>query len=99
MWVWIKGIFGKQAGKTRHGNSFIRAPNVKRVSRSKGTREILVKHYRKLEMPTTNTTFDAEFEEEVDAWGRGERRCIIKGRQWFRRVAERFHRGRSKRSV
>ena len=39
------------------------------VSSSKGKREVLVKHYRKLGTPTTNkTTFDAEFEREINAW-------------------------------
>ena len=37
------------------------------VSGSKGTREVLVEH-RKLGTPTTNETFGAEFEKEIDAW-------------------------------
>ncbi|MEP5533686.1 hypothetical protein [Ekhidna sp.] len=38
------------------------------VSSSKGKREVLVEHYRKLGTPTANETFDAEFEKEINAW-------------------------------
>ena len=37
-----------------------------------------------------------EFEKEINASARGERRCIRKGRQWFRSITERVHKGRSK---
>ena len=35
---------------------------------SKGKREVLLEHSRKLGTPTTNKTFNAEFEKEVNAW-------------------------------
>ena len=38
------------------------------VSCSKGKREVLVEYHRKPGTPTTNETFDAEFEKEIDAW-------------------------------
>ena len=38
------------------------------VGSSKGKREVLVEHYRKLGTPTTNKTFDTEFETEINAW-------------------------------
>ena len=40
------------------------------VSISEGEREVLVliEHCRKLGTPTTNETFDAEFEKEINAW-------------------------------
>ena len=39
------------------------------VSSSKGKREVLVEHYRKLGTPTANETFDAEFKrKEINAW-------------------------------
>ena len=38
------------------------------VSTSKGKREVLVEYYRKLGTPTSNDTFDAEFDKEIDAW-------------------------------
>ena len=44
------------------------AQNGKMVSSSKGKRGVLVEHYCKLGTPTTNETFDAEFEKEIDAW-------------------------------
>ena len=34
----------------------------------KGKREVLEEHYRKLGTPTTNKTFDAKFEKEINAW-------------------------------
>ena len=37
-------------------------------SSSKGKREVLVEHYRKLGTSTANETFDAEFEKEINAW-------------------------------
>ena len=36
------------------------------VSSSKGKREVLVEHYRKVGTPTTNKTFHAEFEKEIN---------------------------------
>ena len=39
--------------------------------------------------PTANEMFDAELEKDVESVGRGERRCIGKGRQWFRRDTQR----------
>ena len=68
MWVGIKGILGKQAGEADTGIATLRAQNGIMVSSSKGKREVLVEHYRKLGTPTTNETFDAEFEKEIDAW-------------------------------
>ena len=38
------------------------------VGSSKGKREVLVEHYRKLGTPAANETFDAEFEKEINAW-------------------------------
>ena len=38
------------------------------VSSSKGKRNILVQHYRRLGTPTANETFDAEFEKEINTW-------------------------------
>ena len=38
------------------------------VGSSKGKREVLVEHYRKLGTPTANETFDTEFEKETNAW-------------------------------
>ena len=38
------------------------------VSSSKGKREALVEHYRKLGTPAANETLDAEFEKEINAW-------------------------------
>ena len=68
MWVGIKGILGKQAGEADTGIATLRAQNGKMVSSSKGKREVLVEHYRKLGTPTTNENFDAEFEKELNAW-------------------------------
>ena len=68
MWVGIKGILGKQAGEADTGIATLRAQNGKIVSSSQGKREVLVEYYRKLGTPTTNETFDAEFEKEIDAW-------------------------------
>ena len=58
----------KSPGEADTGIATLRAQNGEMVSSSKGKREALVEHYRKLETPTTNKTFDAEFEEEIDAW-------------------------------
>ena len=68
MRVGIKGIMGKQAGEADTGIATLRAQNGKTVSCSKGKRKVLVEHYRKLRTPTTNKTFDAEFEKEINAW-------------------------------
>ena len=70
MWVGTKGILGKQAGEADTGIATLRAQNGIMVSSSKGKREVLVEHYRKLGTPTTNETFDAEFEKKIDAWVR-----------------------------
>ena len=48
MWVGIKGIMGKRAGKTDKGIANLRAKNGKMVSSSREKREVLVEHYRKL---------------------------------------------------
>ena len=37
------------------------------ASSSKGKREVLVEHYRKLGTPKANKTFDADFEKEINA--------------------------------
>ena len=60
MWIGTKGILGKQARETDTGIAL----NGIMVSGSKGNREVLLifEHYRKLGTPTTNKTFDAEFE-------------------------------------
>ena len=68
MWVAIKGILGKRAGEADTGIATLREQNGKMVSSSKGKREVLVEHHRKLGTPTTNEMFDAEFEKEIDAW-------------------------------
>ena len=62
LWVGIKGIMGKQAGKMDKGIATLRAQNRKMVSSSKGKRDVLVEHYRKLGTPKPNTEFDTEFE-------------------------------------
>ena len=66
MWVGIQGILGQQAGEADTGIATLRAQNGKMVSSSKGKREVLVKHHRKLGTPTVNETFDAEFETEIN---------------------------------
>ena len=38
------------------------------VSSSKGRREVLVEHYRKLGTPKPDARFGAEFEKEINAW-------------------------------
>ena len=46
MWVAIKGIISKWAGKTDKGIATLRAKNDKKmVSSSRGKREVLVEHY------------------------------------------------------
>ena len=40
------------------------------VSSSKGKREILVEHYRKLGTPTANEKFDADFEGKTNPWSK-----------------------------
>ena len=82
MWVGIKGILGQQAGKTDTGIATLRAQNGKMVSRSKGKRGVLVKHYRKLGMPTANENIRRRIgggDQRVD---RGERRCLRNGRRF-----------------
>ena len=54
------------------GIATLRAQNGKMVSSSKGKREVLVEHYRKLGTPKPNTEFDTEFdtefEKEINTW-------------------------------
>ena len=38
------------------------------VSSSKGKREVLVEHYRKLGTPAANETFNAEFDKKINVW-------------------------------
>ena len=38
------------------------------------SREVLVKHYRKLGTAKADTNFDKEFEREIDAWAEGDGR-------------------------
>ena len=59
MWVGIKGMLGKQAGEADTVIATLRAQNGKIVSSSKGKRDVLVEHYRKVGTPTTNETLDA----------------------------------------
>ena len=61
-------IASKQARETGTGIVTLRAQNGKMASSSKGKREVLVEHHRKLGTPTTNETFDAEFEKKINAW-------------------------------
>ena len=68
MWVGIQGILGKQAREADTVIATLRAQNGKTVTSSKGKREVLVEHNRKLGAPTANQTFDAEFEKEINAW-------------------------------
>ena len=56
MWVGIKGILGQQAGEADTGIATLRAQNGKMIGCSKGRREVLVEHYRKLGTPTANKT-------------------------------------------
>ena len=51
MWRGIKGIIGNRAGKIDNGIATMRAQSGKMVSSSKGKREVLVEHYRKLGTP------------------------------------------------
>ena len=60
---------GPTSSRGRHGNSYIESTEHGRmVSSSKGKREVLVKHCRKLGTPTANETFDEEFDKEINAW-------------------------------
>ena len=61
----IKGILGQQASEADTGIATLRDITV--IS-SKGKKDVLVEHYRKLGTPTANETFDAEFEKETNAW-------------------------------
>lgn len=45
----VKGVLHKQAGEAGPGIATLRAQTGKMVSSSKGKREVLVKHYRKLQ--------------------------------------------------
>ena len=68
LWVGTKGILRKQAGEADTGIATLRARNGKMVCSSKGKREVLAEHYRKLGTPTANETFDAKLEKEINAW-------------------------------
>ena len=61
---------GQTSRRGWHGNGYIKSTNGKMASSSKGKREVLVEHYRKLLLgtPTTNKTLSAELEEEISAW-------------------------------
>ena len=61
MWVAITEVMGNQAGKMDKGIATLRAQNGKMVISSKGKREGLVEHCRKLGTPKPNTKFDPEF--------------------------------------
>ena len=87
MWLATKEILGKQSGEADTGIATLRAQNGKMVDRSKGKREVLVEHYHKLGTLTTNETFDAELEKEINAWT--EAKVDASEREdWFRRVPE-----------
>ena len=58
---------GKRAGKTDKGIANLRAKNGKMVSSSKGKREVLIEHYRKLGTPKINK-FGTKFEKEINKW-------------------------------
>ena len=68
MWVGIKGIISKRAGKTDEEISTLRAKNGKKVSSSRGESDVLVKHYRKIGTPKINNRLDTEFEKEIIMW-------------------------------
>ena len=68
LWVGIKGILGQQAGEANTGVATSRAQSGKMVSSSRGKREVLVEHYRKLRTPTANENSDAEVEKEINSW-------------------------------
>ena len=55
MWVGIRGIISKRAGKTDKGIATLRANNGKIVSSSRGKREVLEEHHRKLGTPKLTT--------------------------------------------
>ena len=99
MWAGIKGILGQQAGETDTGIAALRAQNGKMVSRSKGKRGVLVKHYRTLGTPTANETFESGCEKEINAWAEANVGASERERPWLRLVAERVHTRRSKESV
>ena len=50
-------ILGQQVGEDDAGRATLRAQNGKMVSSSKGKREVLVEHYRKLTEVTNNLLF------------------------------------------
>ena len=64
----IQGNIRNRAGKIDNEIATPRAQNGNTVSSSKGKREVLVEHYRKLGTPKPNAKFDAEFEKEINAW-------------------------------
>ena len=55
-------------GQTSRRDSREYLQNGKMVRNSKGERQVLVEHYRKLGTPTANKTFDAQFGKEINAW-------------------------------
>ena len=59
---------GNQAGKMDKGIATLRAQNGKMVSSSKGKRDVLVEHYRKLGTPKPSTKFGTELEKEINTW-------------------------------
>ena len=69
MWIGMKEILGKQARRQEDtGMATLRAQNGKMVTSSKGRRQALLEHCRKLGTPRTNKYFDAEFEKEINGW-------------------------------
>ena len=59
---------GKQAEETDKGITTLGAQNDEIVGSSKGKREVLSGHHRKLGTSTNNERFDAGFEVEISAW-------------------------------
>ena len=68
MWLGMKGIIRNRAGKIDNGIATLPAQNGKVVSSWKGKKKVLVEHCRKLGTPKSNAKFDAEFENEINAW-------------------------------
>ena len=68
MVIGIEEMIGNRAGKIDNEIATLRVQNGKMVSSSKGKREVLVEHYRKLGTPKPSAKFDATFEKEINAW-------------------------------
>ena len=66
MWVGIKGIMSKRAGKIDKGIATLKAKNGKMVSSSRWKKEVLVEQNRKLGTPKTKKRFDTKFEKEIN---------------------------------